>query len=54
MSETMASFSLVAYTGGKIDCEASRARDLYGLEGDNQWLKAKLDECRPALVSPGK
>lgn len=53
VSETMASFNVVAYAANKIDCEASRARDLYGLEGDNRWLKAKLDECRPALVSGG-
>jgi hypothetical protein len=53
VSETMASFSVVAYSGSKIDCEASRARDLYSFERDSQWLKAKLDECRPAVVTPG-
>jgi hypothetical protein len=49
----MASFSLIAYMRSKIDCEASRARDLYTLERDSPWLKATLEECRSALVLPG-
>jgi hypothetical protein len=49
----MASFNLVAYAHSKIDCEASRARDLYALERDSPWLKATLEECRSALVLPG-
>jgi hypothetical protein len=53
VSETMASFSLIAYARSKIDCEASRARDLYTLERDSPWLKATLEECRSALVLPG-
>ena len=54
VSETMASFNLVAYAGSKIDCEASRARDLYTYERDSPWLKATLEECRSAVVLPGQ
>ena len=54
VSETMASFSLVAYTLSKIDCEANRARDLYTFERDSPWLKATLEECRSALVLSGQ
>ena len=41
VSETMASFNVLAYAHSKIDCEASRARDLYDLERDSPWLKAR-------------
>jgi hypothetical protein len=40
---------LVAYARSKIDCEASRARELYTLERDSPWLKATLEECRAAV-----